>query len=252
MYDITLKVEAIRLRVEERLSLPEIVSLTGVTKSTLSIWLRSHPLPKEDLHLRRKANAVNTNLKSNPHKSSLAKPLRPLLSKSDLGEACRQLICAKLMLRGYQVFRPLNEDTPIDLLVMTSKGHFLKCQCKCIYRGLNQTYHTMRLVSVRKWGPSSKAVMRKYLPEEVDFFLGYCVDNDSVYIIPYADTAGRTKLTLRVNRVKFSELEQDKWLGNFDLLKNFDGTSSNGRTADFESANIGSIPIVPTPGSSNG
>ena len=55
---------------------------------------------------------------------------RPELSKADLGEAARQVICAKLMFSGVSVFRPLTEDTPVDLLVLKADGSTAKCQCK--------------------------------------------------------------------------------------------------------------------------
>jgi len=48
------KIEAIRLRVEERCSFNEIIELTGCAKSNLSGWLKPYPLTKDELSARRK------------------------------------------------------------------------------------------------------------------------------------------------------------------------------------------------------
>ena len=124
---------------------------------------------------------------------------RPTLSKADLGEATRQMICARLMLAGVKVFRPMTEDTPIDLLVLLPSGKVLKCQCKYIYpRRVGS--HCMNLYSIRKSGPNRKAVRHRYSSDEVDLFLGYCADNDGVYIIPFSVVGGRSELVFWITR----------------------------------------------------
>ncbi len=55
--------------------------------------------------------------------------------------------------------------------------------------------HLMNLFSVRKWGPGAKAVKHRYTRDEVDFFLGYVVETDSVYVFPF-DVAQRFKSKL--------------------------------------------------------
>src|SRR5215210_4368065 len=49
-----LKAEAIRLRVEERLSLREIAAITGAAKGSLSLWLKPHRLTEEERKARSK------------------------------------------------------------------------------------------------------------------------------------------------------------------------------------------------------
>lgn len=142
---------------------------------------------------------------------------RPLLSKTNLGEAGRQMIAARLMLAGLHVFRPLTEDTPVDLLVLRRDGVSIKCQCKCFFVERSGR-HAMSLVSVRKWGPSSRAVVHRYTRDEVDFFLGYLTDNDSVYVVPF-DAVSHLKRELGVwvlrepagrNKVKTVDAEEFK------------------------------------------
>ena len=147
---------------------------------------------------------------------------RPDLSKTDLGSAAQQMICARLMLNGIKVFRPMTEDTPTDLLVLKNDGTVAKCQCKYIWPN-GKGSHTMKLVSVRKNGPNSKAISHRYTLEEVDFFLGFCLDNDAVYVIPNVDTNGICVLAFWVSRDKVGTcgkgLDTSGYKSKFSLLK---------------------------------
>ena len=222
MIDKSLREKAILLRVQDRLSYPEILEKVPVSKGTLSLWLREFPLTPEETKARQQANAEHARtvrLAGVSRGPSGDWSTRPDLSKSDLGEACRQMISAKLIFQGVSVFHPLTEDTPIDLVILTKSGRFLKCQCKCIFRTSGKRSHTMNLTSIRKWGPNSKAVAHKYTANEVDLFLGYCVDNDGVYVIPLSEVGGKSSLTFWITSDSYldSKLNQ-KWLNAFELL----------------------------------
>jgi hypothetical protein len=75
----------------------------------------------------------------------------------------------------------------VDLLVLRRDGVALKCQCKCMYVGRGGV-HAMNLFTVRKWGPGAKASKHRCTRDEVDFFLGYVVETDSVYVFPFEAT----------------------------------------------------------------
>ena len=122
------------------------------------------------------------------------RPPRPALSKSNLGEAARQIIAARMMLAGLSVFRPLSEDTAVDLLVLRPDGVALKCQCKIMYLA-RRDVHAMNLFTVRKWGPNAQAIKHRYGADEVDFFLGYVAETDAVFVFPF-DVTRRFKTTL--------------------------------------------------------
>ncbi len=129
------------------------------------------------------------------------------------------------MLAGVRVFRPLSEDTPIDLLVLTGDKRVLKCQCKYLYEKLGRHCHCMNLYSVRKNGPGDKAVKHVYRADEVDFFLGYCVEDDGVYVIPYAAAEGRSELFFWITRRPKGIQNQGRvfdcsaWRAAYQLLK---------------------------------
>ena len=182
-------IEAIRKdREQEGMTLYQLVTKHGLSKSTIHNIIKGM-----DASLVKRASPSRRVVQTVDHE------VRPDLSKTDLGEASRQMICARLMLAGVKVFRPMTEDTPTDLLVLKSDGKVLQCQCKYIWP-TRRGCHMMNLYAVRKNGPNSKAVLHPYTAQEVDVFLGYCLDNDSVYIIPHAACGGRKMLTLWINR----------------------------------------------------
>lgn len=176
-----------RAREREGLTLPALVTRFGHSKSTIYGIIK-------DCDSSRVQRAAPTR----PVVPQVVPQKRPPLSKVDLGEAARQIIAARLMWAGVKVFRPMTEDTPIDLLVLAG-NKAVKCQCKYIYpepRG----NHAMNLTATRKNNPAKKTHTHRYTTDEVDFFLGYCLDNDTVYVIPNADTGGRKTLTFWVLR----------------------------------------------------
>lgn len=115
-------------------------------------------------------------------------PPRPPLSKGNLGEAARQVIAGRMLLAGLTVFQPIGEDTPVDLLVLRPDGVALKCQCKVMYIAKTGV-HVMPFCTIRKWGPNAKAAPHRYTRDEVDFFLGYAVEVDAVFVFPFDATA---------------------------------------------------------------
>ncbi|MBV8762684.1 MAG: hypothetical protein JO257_35690 [Deltaproteobacteria bacterium] len=115
-------------------------------------------------------------------------PPRPPISKGNLGEAARQILAGRMLQHGLDVYQPIGEDTPVDLVVLRPDGAALKCQCKTMF--LTKTgCHFMPLQTVRKWGPNAKAVAHRYTPDEVDFFIGYAFEVAAAFVFPYAATA---------------------------------------------------------------
>lgn len=104
------------------------------------------------------------------------------------GCAARQVIAGRMLLAGLDVFQPIGEDTPVDLLVLRPDGVALKCQCKAMFV-IDSGVHVMPFYSIRKWGPNAKAVQHRYTRDEVDFFLGYAVEVDTVFVLPFDATA---------------------------------------------------------------
>lgn len=123
---------------------------------------------------------------------------RPGLSTTDLGEAARQMICARMMIEGIKVFRPMTEDTPVDLLVLRKDGSIAKCQCKYLFPSVRGC-HMLKCSSSGR-GEERGTGRHIYTEKEIDFFLGYCWDNDDVYVVPRSFTAGRQECALWILR----------------------------------------------------
>jgi hypothetical protein len=55
---------------------------------------------------------------------------------------------------------------------------------------------------------SGRVNHHKYSESDVDFFLGYCQDDDAVYIIPHEETKERTMINLWILREPSSNKEK--------------------------------------------
>jgi hypothetical protein len=154
---------------------------------TLSKIMQKHGLPRTTAYAAIEGLDASKVQRASPTRrvvQPLDIPPRPPISKANLGEAARQVIAGRMLLAGLDVFQPIGEDTPVDLLVLRRDGVALKCQCKAMYIE-KVGVDTMNLCTVRKWGPNAKAVQHRYTRDEVDFFLGYAVDVDAVFVFPF-------------------------------------------------------------------
>jgi hypothetical protein len=158
---------------------------------TLSMIMEKHGLRRTTAYRSIEGLDASKVKRASPNRrvvEPVERPPRPPISKANLGEAARQIIAGRLLLAGLDVFQPIGEDTPVDLLVLRSDGVALKCQCKTMFVAPSGV-HVMPLCTIRKWGPNAKAVPHRYTRAEVDFFLGYAVEIDTVFVFPFDDTA---------------------------------------------------------------
>lgn len=72
----------------------------------------------------------------------------------------------------------------------------------------------------------SMASLRRhiYRADEVDFFVGYCYENDGVYVVPFDVASGRTELRFWIMREPIGtngseRLDHEMHRSKFDLLK---------------------------------
>ena len=174
---------------------PEVLAAIRVDREehgfTITKIMERHGLPRATAYSAIADMDASKVTRASPNRrvvQPLDVPPRPPVSKANLGEAARQVIAGRMLLAGLDVFQPIGEDTPVDLLVLRADGVALKCQCKAMFvseRGV----HVMPFVTVRKWGPNAKAIPHRYTREEVDFFLGYAVEVDTVFVLPFEATA---------------------------------------------------------------
>jgi hypothetical protein len=199
MHDPAMKAEAVRLRVEERKSFPEILRVVKVSKGTLSLWLREHPLASSDLATRRRKNGQKF---AQAGAAFWAKYQAPSLSESpiskravenglgtnQLGKLAEAAVLLRLVLQNFQVFGGTFDGECSDWVVAYSEGPFLKIQVKKTYKSKQGGAAMVSLTRAHSRG------VKRYRPGDFDILVGYDLFTDSAYVWTWAETEhlGRT------------------------------------------------------------
>ena len=180
-----LKAEAIRLRLEERLSLREIEAFTGAARSSLSMWLKPYPLTDEEKRVRSKlAKRYVTPKKSHGEESKhnrtvVWRNLKPY-HKGRIAEAA---VLFRLALHGFNPYSSFFDGDKIDWIVQVPEtGKILKIQVRCV----NSTnHHGLPAVSLTCTEGHNKR--RRYKEGEFDFIVGYYLFNDTAYVFSFGE-----------------------------------------------------------------
>ena len=197
-----LKVEAIRLRVEERLSLREIAALTGAAKGSLSSWLRQHPLTEEEKRARNKtakryaAPKKDRGRESKHHQAVVWREL----SNQRKGKIAGAAVLFRLALHGFNAYLSVSDGDKADWLVeVPETGKVVKLQVRnvCSFR------HGLPGVLLTCTQGHNKR--RRYEKGEFDFIVGYYLFNDAAYVFSF-DEIARNKTFVAV-----SEEHAERW-----------------------------------------
>lgn len=181
-----LKAEAIRLRVEERLSLREIAGITGAAKGSLSLWLRPHPLTREEKKARSKsakryvAPKKDRGAESEHHKAVVWRDL----SRQRKGKIAEAAILFRLALHGFNAFISVSDGDKADWLVeVPETGKVVKLQVRsvCSFK------HGLPGVLLTCTQGHDKR--RRYRRGEFDFIVGYYLFNDTAYVFSFDELA---------------------------------------------------------------
>lgn len=113
---------AIELRVVERKPTREIHRITGVPVSTLSYWLKGHPLSKSEI-----SKAISNAPRYKTPKKSLGKPSEHVVERDipnpiDLGTMGESIVTFNLSQRGYCVAKSVGDGDVVDLYVRRRGG----------------------------------------------------------------------------------------------------------------------------------
>ena len=184
MYDQATKDEAVRLRKVEQLSLKKIAGRIGVSKSTVSIWLKIHPLKKRLLKKRMRQGGGDKRSQKNLRNcdpsflSTLVSGKLPVHQKSKVAEAA---VVLRLLLQGCSVYSSVFDGDKYDCVVSTSKGRLLKVQVKST--GVAK-YGNPR-INVRC--SNGRGQHRLYRKEEVDILVAYDLYLDRAYVYTFSE-----------------------------------------------------------------
>jgi hypothetical protein len=142
---------------------------------------------------------------------SLALPKPTLTSHPvDVGHRAEAAILAELVKRGYRVLLPFGVNQRYDL-VLECDGRFLRAQCKTgrLRDGVIQC-------STQSIQSNTRGSRCRSYTGEIDLFIVYCPQNDSVYVIP-AEEVPRKGMHLRVNPPRNRQDKRVRWAKDYEL-----------------------------------
>lgn len=195
-----LKQEAIRLRIEERLSLKDIQLETKIAKSSLSLLLREHPLSEEEIRSRGIQAARNRRGKSrNPSakrslaqrkwipadtvKAATANYNRGDYTNQERGKIAEAAVLFRLLLNGFATYGSVFDGDKVDWLVMVEPKHVVSVECRWMSKDRKNNTYSCRLTSTH---PLKKKKVRS---SGFDFVVGYLFDEDCCFVWSAADVA---------------------------------------------------------------
>lgn len=187
---------AIKLRTEDKLSVPEIMALLGVSKASLSTWLRPYPLPEECLRERRSVNGHRSSF-SKTAKSHEAPLFSPSLQSSTAyrGAYAVSKVEQRALEKGFQVSRPI-VDCAYDLII-DDHERLLRVQVKYADGKPTKGSSGSVGVAIERRCRGSKRKDQPYSGQDIDLVLVYVPKRDCIVAIGPEIFEKKTKLCLR-------------------------------------------------------
>ena len=177
------KEQAIRLRVDYRLSLDEIAIQVKASRGALSLWLRDYPLTPEEMKARRRKNVPKSTRKPRSEKSALHQTVQSwgtTLSTDTKGRIAESAVALRLVVRGFSVFRSMFEGDTCDLVVRCPSGCLAKLQVKWVKRKVQG----LPMVNV------TRSNGLPYRQGDIDFLVGYDLYSDAAYVFSWSEFEG--------------------------------------------------------------
>ena len=194
------RTEAIRLRIEEHLSLGEIEARLGASKASLSVWLRPHPLTAEERAARRVRNhrggvIAYRHAAAEPSPFFLAVRERTLTNK-DKGRIAEAAVLFRLALHGFDLYRALFEGDKADFVVAlpgvgVGQGEASPADATPVpwlarvqVRWATRAVFGRPVINLRCANGA-----RRYEPGDFDFLVGYDLFTDTAYVYAASEVA---------------------------------------------------------------
>jgi transcriptional regulator with XRE-family HTH domain len=194
------RLEAVRLRLEKRLSLAAIAVKVGISKGTASLWLRSYPLALIEVQQRTaKSGQSHRGITLAPSKRMAVKTLfQQDAQPFHFRDAAIGYAVAWFMHRGYNVSLPVGQG-PYDLVVDSDCG-LQKVQVKSTHRKDRRGrffVHVCKRVydGAAHMNASGRRRRAAYSMKEVDCFF-ILTGNQDTYLIPRSGVGSKKSLTL--------------------------------------------------------
>lgn len=197
-----LKAEAIRLRVEERMSLREIAAATGAAKGSLSLWLQPYPLTDEEKKARSKvAKRYITPKKSHGEESKFYRMMDwQGINNQQKGKIAEAAVLFRLTLHDFYIYKsPFDGDKADWLVEVPETGRILKLQVRCV------NPHAHGLPGVLLTCAEGHHKRRRYRQGEFDFIIGYYLYNDTAYVYSFDELINHRA------KVAISDQHAERW-----------------------------------------
>lgn len=123
--------EAIRLRIEERMSLNEIADVTGASKGSLSGWLKPYPLTDEERRERQKV--AKRYVAPKKDRGEVSKYYEAVagreLTRQEKAKIAESAVAFRLALHGFHIYGSMYDGDKADWVVeVPETGKFHKIQ----------------------------------------------------------------------------------------------------------------------------
>ena len=196
-YSKEVRDSVLEMRVKDRKSLKKISEETGISKGTLSVWLKDHRLTDKEIKERiadRDAK-IGLKLKKGRGPESEYHQVANVWQMSSIQKAkvAEAAVLFRLLLHGFSVFGSPFDGDRSDWVVEGKDGNFLKIQVKYVYDGAKG----LPLVSLKRSG-MVKAGRPRYQKGDFDFIVGYDLFSDTAYVFSWDETSHlRNSVTVR-------------------------------------------------------
>jgi hypothetical protein len=116
-----------------------------------------------------------------------------MVTSKQLARESELRFASELTRKGWEIFFPYGEDTPIDLLAYRDKK-FIKIQIKSTK--IKNGAMSCKLRSTNNWQD------KRYKEEEIDYFGFYDHNNKKGYLIPFKEVEGKSEIKIRIESAK--------------------------------------------------
>ena len=135
------------------------------------------------------------------------------------GDISFHTVIAKLLKEGFNISRPITENSRYDLLVDNGKNIY-RVQVKTIYMSKAKRRYGQYMMAC--YSANQNIGRKKYTSDEVDFIIGCNEHTHEVYIFPIDDIDGRVEISFnekRKSKNQYNPIVVSKYLDAYHLLK---------------------------------
>ena len=133
-------------------------------------------------------------------------------TKTQIGDISVAYVTARLLDEGYNVLKPLTEDSRYDLVVEID-NKFVRVQVKTLYVDKKHGYHVLDA----RYQTRSKG-KKAYNDKQVDIIIGFHRETKQLAIVPINKIKNKILIFWIDRKPKWTNSKNEQYLNNFSLL----------------------------------